>query len=135
MTASEKVAYLKGLMEGQKLDKATDQGKLFAAIADVLEDLALDVQDLDDGLAELAAQVDEIDEDLAALEDDYLEDNMDEDDELFEVTCPSCGDTIYLDYDMLEEGELECPACGEHLEFDLDDIDGCDCEDCKPDGE
>ena len=39
------------------------------------------------------------------------------------------GDSIYLNYDMLEEGEMTCPNCGEHLEFDLDAMDDdCHCE-------
>ena len=38
MTTTEKVAYLKGLMEGMKLDEATNEGKLFALIAEILDD-------------------------------------------------------------------------------------------------
>ena len=38
MTSSEKVAYLKGLMEGMKLDEASDTGKLLKVIADILGD-------------------------------------------------------------------------------------------------
>ena len=42
-------------------------------------------------------------------------------DELYyEVTCPTCGDTICLDEDLINVGEMECPNCGEKLEFDLD---------------
>ena len=43
------------------------------------------------------------------------------DDAEFEVTCPSCGDTIELNDAMLEEGSIVCPGCGETLEFDFDD--------------
>ena len=39
MNLTEKVAYLKGLMDGMEIDLETKEGKLFAAIADVLEDL------------------------------------------------------------------------------------------------
>ena len=31
--------------------------------------------------------------------------------------------SIYLDEDMVEEGEIDCPNCGEHLEFDIDEDD------------
>ena len=37
MTASEKVAYLKGLAEGLDIDKKSKEGKLFAAIIDTLK--------------------------------------------------------------------------------------------------
>lgn len=43
-------------------------------------------------------------------------------DELYEVCCPECGDTVILDEYMLEEGSIDCPNCGSCLEFDFDDI-------------
>ena len=44
-------------------------------------------------------------------------------DEYFEVTCPSCNEKICVSEDILMEGEIECPKCGEHLEFDFSDSD------------
>ena len=40
MTLSERTAYLKGLMEGMEIDTETKEGKLFAAIIDVLDEMA-----------------------------------------------------------------------------------------------
>lgn len=37
---------------------------------------------------------------------------------LYQVTCPSCGDEIYLDESMLENGSTKCPNCDELLEFE-----------------
>ena len=130
MTVTEKVAYLKGLAEGMKMDDSTNEGKLLLAIIDTLDDIALTVSDMEDSMTELAAQVDEIDDDLGAVEEDlYCDDDdcdCDDDDEaLYEVECPQCGDIICLDEDMLDEGEIDCPNCGEKLEFDFED--GCDC--------
>ena len=130
MTVTEKVAYLKGLAEGMKMDDSTNEGKLLLAIIDTLDDIALTVSDMEDSMTELAAQVDEIDDDLGAVEEDlYCDDDdcdCDDDDEaLYEVECPKCGDIICLDEEMLDEGEIDCPNCGEKLEFDFED--GCDC--------
>ena len=62
--------------------------------------------------------------------DDYDEFD-DEDEPLYEVKCPTCGDTICVDESMLCEGEIDCPNCGEQLEFDLDDLDSeGDCDGC-----
>ena len=116
MTVTEKVAYLKGLAEGMKMDDSTNEGKLLLAIIDTLDDIALTVSDMEDSMTELAAQVDEIDDDF---------DCDDDDEALYEVECPKCGDIICLDEDMLDEGEIDCPNCGEKLEFDFED--GCDC--------
>lgn len=40
MTITEKAARLKGLIEGMEYDVNTKEGKLFAAIIDLLEDLS-----------------------------------------------------------------------------------------------
>ena len=144
MTNSERAAYIGGLMEGLDLDPNAKETKLFNAIVDLLDDLCLSVEEMEDAYDELSGQVDEIDEDLGELEEDYydLDDFNDEEDEdddweeddddcYFEVTCPSCGDTIQLNGEMLEEGSIECPNCGENLEFDLDEEE-CGCgEDCN----
>lgn len=133
MTITEKVAYLRGLAEGMKLDSSTNEGKLTLAIIDTLDDIALTVSDLEDTVAELSAQVDEIDDDLGELEDEVYSDGCDDEDEdfddtLYEVECPSCGDIICLDEEMLDEGEIDCPNCGEKLEFDFEDGDEpCGC--------
>ena len=132
MTTTEKVAYMKGLMEGMKIDAASDNGKLFTLIAEILDDLSKDVVDLQDYTAELTEQVDAVDEDLNALEMDFY-DEWDEDDaecgdccgcgddEYYDVTCPSCGEEFEVDQDTLLDGGVECPACGEHLEFDFEE--------------
>lgn len=140
MTISEKVAYIKGLAEGLNLDCEDKNSKVLKAIIELLEDIALSVEDLEDGCAELCEQIDAVDEDLSNLEDfvysdedddEYYDDEYfdDDDDDLYEVECPACHDVVYLDEGMLEEGEIACPNCGTNLEFDLD----CDCESCNGD--
>ena len=37
MTVTEKVAYLKGLMEGLSVDETSKEGKILKAVVDVLE--------------------------------------------------------------------------------------------------
>ena len=68
MTISEKAAYLKGLMAGMKMSESSDEGKLFAAIADLLEDISLAVSDLEDETAAMRDYIDELDTDLAEVE-------------------------------------------------------------------
>ena len=141
MTISEKVAYIKGLAEGLELDSADKNSKVLKAIIELLEDVALTVEDLEDAAAELCEQIDAVDEDLSNLEDfvydtedEYDEDDefFDDDDDLYEVECPACHDIVYLDEGMLEEGEIACPNCGTNLEFDFEGCD-CDCDSCESD--
>ena len=54
MEITERVAYLKGLAEGMELNTDKREGKLLAAIIDVLEDIALELEDIQDEQAELA---------------------------------------------------------------------------------
>lgn len=132
MTLTEKASYLRGLADGLGLDPEKAETKMFNAIMDVIDDLALTVSDTEDSLALLSEQVDAIDEDLDELESVVYEDEDDEfdDDDFFEVTCPACGETICIDDSILEEGSINCPKCNELLEFEIDDED-CGCEDCR----
>ena len=139
MTTTEKVAYLKGLMEGMKFDTETNEGKLLSVIADILGDMAEDMEDMASDLFDLGEDVDAISDDLSDVED-YLcdEDWDDEDDEdgedeeededgeeplFFEVTCPACEKTITVDEDVLNLGSIQCPNCGEMMEFEFDEDD------------
>ena len=137
MTTTEKVAYLKGLMEGMKFDTETNEGKLLSVIADILGDMAEDMEDLAGDLYDLGETVDAVSDDLSDLEDVFFEDWDDEEDDededwdeeddeeplFFEVTCPACEKTITVDEDVLNLGSIQCPNCGEMMEFEFDEDD------------
>ena len=146
MTISEKSAYLKGLMDGLKLSTETDEGKMIAAIVDLLGDLTRKVTDIEDTTIAISDELDEIEEDLDAIEDFIMDDedeydddeDLDWDDEdededyeegfdfgdeettIYEVQCV-CGEVINFDEQTLEEGSIICPNCGETLEFDVEE--------------
>ena len=136
MEITEKVAYLKGLAEGMELDTDKKEGKLLAAIIDVLDDMALEIEDLKDAQEELGDGLDAVSDDLEDVEDvvfgeddeddededDYEYDELDEDEDCYATTCPTCEETIYFDESVLEDGEVICPNCGEKLEFDLNGL-------------
>lgn len=133
MNLTEKVAYIKGLMDGLKMDETKDEVKILKAMTDLLEDIALTVSDLEKASDEHAELLDILDEDLGAVEevvygcdDDCCCDDddcdccdCDDEEEFYEVVCPNCGDSVCLNEEMLDEGEIDCPNCGEHLEFDF----------------
>ena len=150
MTISEKSAYLKGLMDGLKLDTETNEGKMIAAIVDLLGDMTKKVVDIEDTTIAISDELDEIEEDLDAIEDYILDEEDDEDDDyvdedgwdddeddeeddgeegfdfgdeettVYEVQC-ACGNIIDFDEDVLESGSIVCYKCGETLEFSFDD--------------
>ena len=137
MTVTEKVAYLKGLAEGLALDENKPETKIINVMIGVLDELALSVSDLEDGLDLVSEQLDAVDEDLDELEgfvyedldDCCCDDCCDDDEEYYDVECPSCGEVICVDRDILEDGSINCPKCNELLEFEVD----CDCDDCCDD--
>ena len=151
MTISEKSAYLKGLMDGLKLDTASNEGKMIAAIVDLLGDLTRKVSDIEETTIAISDELDEIEEDLDAIEDYILDEDEDEDDwdddddddddwdeddeddededEDFDLGDEetiyevecSCGNIIDFDEETLEKGSIVCPKCGETLEFTFED--------------
>ena len=138
MTLSEKSAYLKGLMEGMQLSTETNEGKMIAALVDTIGQIASSISDLEENAIAVSDELDEIEETLDAMEDFLLDEEFDEDDDededeedddfdfdddevIYEVECPACGEIINIDEEMLEAGSIACPNCGEELEFDLDD--------------
>ena len=155
MNITEKAAYLKGMAEGLALDENSKEGKLLKLIIDLLGDITHEIEDLNENAMGLAEEIDELSDDLADVEEtlaDCCEDcccddddddccccDDDEDEEpvFYEITCPSCGETISVDEDVLSYDSIKCPKCGETLEFEFDEDDedeGGDCC-CKKDDE
>lgn len=147
MTLAEKAAYLKGLMDGIKLDTEKDENRLLKAVVDLLQDMAVSIDDLEDNAIAVSDELDEIEENLDAIdeflmdedEDDEDDDYMDYDDEddydfgdedydygedpVYEVTCPKCGEVHQFSEKDLLEGSKPCSKCGELLEFEFDEDD------------
>ena len=121
MTTSEKVAYLKGLMEGMKLDTENGEGKLLHLIADILGGMAEDIEDALDDICDLSEDIDAIGDTLSELEDCCLSDEDDAEPVFFEFTCPECGKAVTVDEDVLELGTIQCPECGEMMDLSLDE--------------
>lgn len=130
MEITERVAYLKGLTEGLSLDTESKEGKIIATMIDILDDIALELQDHQDQIIEISDGLDAVSDDLEDVEDIvYDEDDEDSDEEedddsedCYATTCPTCEETVYFDESILEDGEVICPNCGEKLEFDLSDV-------------
>lgn len=135
--------------EGKILTALID---LVSEMSAEIADLQSDIEDIDSDLDYLNEYIEELDDDLQDVEDflddegdeDLLDEDEDdedwgcdgncdecdglacEDDEYFEIVCPSCGETVCFD-EELDPENLTCPACGEKFgcivdEDDLDSI-------------
>lgn len=100
MTALEKVAHLRGVMEGMEFDTTTKEGKLLSLIVDILDGMAEEINEIEDDIDTLFDFADELDEDLGDVEQDLYGD-YDEYDEYDddEDCCECCTD--------------DCSACEE----------------------
>ena len=149
----EKVAYLKGLAEGMRLDAGSDQGKLLLAMIDAMEAFASEHEDTCAQLDELQQYVEEIDSDVSYLEEAlFSEDEDDEDDEededdgeddddedgdgLIEYECPHCGTVVFFDEEAFDmEDKHLCPNCHRSIFDDEDSFDEDDNAEGDDDGE
>ena len=138
MKITEKAAYLKGLADGLAIDNTTKEGKLIAALVDMVEAMAAKIDELDHDVEELNDYCEELDEDLGDVEEVLLDLDEDEecdgecdccdfaddceylDGETFEIECPSCGDKVCFD-ESVDPADLACPACGEKFSCKFED--------------
>ena len=113
MDLNAKAAYIRGLMTGMEFDPNSKNGKIIAAMMDLLEEMAATVTEHDQALDQAFDELDAIDEDMDDLtdaifglddEDEDGEEDAQEDDAEYEVTCPNCGAAFDIEL-APEEGE------------------------------
>ena len=127
---TSKVAYLAGFIDGLELDKTSKEGKAIEQIIEVLKDMALEIEGISENQMDIEDYLGELDEDLSYVEDDLYDideddydDNDDDMDDFIEMKCGSCGEVIYVDSVIVDDGEdMLCPRCHEPLEFGDSDI-------------
>ena len=128
---TERVSYLRGLVDGIKLDENSPESRIFGEIIELLDDMATSIESIDDKQNLLEENLTETQDDLYGFlygeEDEEDEDEYDEeDDEEFfeEFVCPNCGESLPVDEELLESEEeitLECPGCGEKVTITYED--------------
>ena len=141
MTIAEKAAYLKGLAEGLGMEPQSREGRLWAALNDLLGDIAHELEDLRETDRGQAQALDGVADELSYLEE--LCGGFDSEDEADSPVCGGCSrpceaeeaEPVRLasddaeDADDAEDGEDElkydgvvydatCPVCGEEISFD-----------------
>ena len=143
MIISEKAAYLKGLMDGLELDTEKAEGKMIAAMVDLLGDLSKKLTNVEDTTIAISDELDEIEEDLDAIEDFIMDEEDDEDyddDDYDDYDDSDFEDFDDDDYD--EEGfdfgdedttiyEVKC-ICGNVIAFDEETLEAGSiiCDEC-----
>jgi DNA-directed RNA polymerase subunit RPC12/RpoP len=126
MSAREKIAYLRGLIEGQNIAENAGVSKFHEALLGALEAIAEELDDISFDQDDLREYVEDIEDEMASISDGFHERGDDEEDdgedspELYgeeeeyePVTCPECGKDFFYQPDAYDDDEdLLCPHCG-----------------------
>lgn len=133
MDLNAKAAYIRGLMTGMEFDPASKNGKVIAAMMDLLEEMAAQVVEHDNALDQVYDELETLDQDVDDIVSDLYTDGEDEDDSeedgdedgddgLYEVTCPNCGKVSTVDEETLldQTQELVCPYCNASFDIELE---------------
>ena len=114
MKLTEKIAYMKGLLDGMELDGSTKEGKAILQMADVMEEMGVYIDDLQSQVDELTELCDLLDHDLGEVETDLY---CDDDDDDFD---PDDDDDFRFDDD--EDDDDAHFRIGKVLPADYDDF-------------
>ena len=93
MDLNAKAAYIRGLMTGMDFDADSKNGKVIAAMMDLLEEMAAQVVEHDNALDQVYDELETLDQDVADIVSDLYADD-DEDDEDLEELSALDGDAL-----------------------------------------
>lgn len=132
MELTNKAMYIKGLADGLGLDAASKEGKVIAALLELVNEMAGTIEEMQSKMRDLEDYVEELDEDLGDVEEvlvgDGDEDEDDDDDGFCDGDCENCGENCDDSADSDESDdddedddeyfEVVCPSCGDVINFD-----------------
>ena len=144
MTISEQLAHLQGLAEGMEIASETSkEARLLTAMLGVLSSVVDQLNVLEEDIGLVSTQADDLADDVLQLQDELYgddeeddwsffrspggmeipeeEDDFDEEEVLYEVKCPSCGEILTLDEDTLLAGNIRCESCGQLFSLEIVD--------------
>lgn len=131
MTITEKVAYIQGLFDGLKLDtEKSGEARILSEVLDVLREVGLQLDGIDTAMDQFDEELDTLEDTVADLEEAVFDDmdetdadfdGEDEEEDFFEIPCPTCGEELVVDDEALAAGLVECPTCGGKFALSFDD--------------
>ncbi len=125
MNLVERAAYIKGLAEGLGLDAEQKETRVIQEMLELMSEMAGDVEAIGEDLGDLYHAVEQIDEDLNVVEEEMFGDPIGNlTDEMYEIVCPNCEESIHVDEEVVVSGNVVCSACGEKIEVEIDEC-GC----------
>ena len=136
MTISEKVAYIQGMFVGMELDKSEQKvARILSEVLDVLSEVGQQLDGMDAAMDQFDEELDALGDTVADLEEAVFDDedeqdgdfggfDDDEDEDFFEIPCPTCGEDLVVDDEALAAGVVDCPVCGGKFALSFEDEGG-----------
>ncbi len=132
MTITEKVAYIQGLYDGLGLDgEKSGEARILSELLDVMREVGQQLEGMDTAMDQFDEELDALGDSVADLEDavfddedeqdEFLEDLDGMDEDFFEIPCPTCGEDLVVDDEVLAAGVVDCPACGGKFALSFED--------------
>ena len=119
MTIVEKAAYLRGLTDGLGMDPQSREGRLWAALNDLLGDMAHEIEDLHETDRGQAQALDGVADELSYLEE--LCGGFDSEDEADTPVCGSCSRPCMAENFADEDEPLSFTSDKNAAKYDEDD--------------
>lgn len=132
MTITEKVAYIQGLFDGLKLDtEKSGEARILSEVLDVLREVGMQLDGMDAAMDQFDEELDALGDSVADLEEAVFDDEDEQDadfgdgdgeeEDFFEIPCPTCGEDLLVDDEALAAGVVDCPACGGKFALSFED--------------
>ena len=121
MTIVEKAAYLRGLTDGLGMDPQSREGRLWAALNDLLGDMAHEIEDLHETDRGQAQALDGVADELSYLEE--LCGGFDSEDEADTPVCGSCSRSCMAENFADEDEPLSFTSDNKDAQYDEDAAD------------
>jgi hypothetical protein len=127
MSAREKIAYLRGLIEGQSLTENTGMTKFQEALLGALDAIVEEIEDIAGAQDDLREYVEDLDDEVMSMTTGSSKNDAaggtgyelgdadyDDEEEYEPITCPGCGKDFFYQPNAYDDDEdLLCPHCGE----------------------
>lgn len=133
MTISEKVAYIQGLFDGLKLDtEKSGEARILSEVLDVLREVGQQLDGMDAAMDQFDQELDILEDTVSELEEAVFEDEEEDredgfdgedEEDFFEIPCPTCGEDLVVDDEALAAGVVDCPVCGGKFALSFEDED------------
>ena len=113
------------------ITEKSGEARILSELLDVMKEVGQQLEGMDTAMDQFDEELDALGDSVADLEDavfddedeqdEFLEDLDGMDEDFFEIPCPTCGEDLVVDDEVLAAGVVDCPACGGKFALSFED--------------